>query len=63
MPAEIDRETFMKLAADAEFCRVKRLGDVVKLKIKTSRKLCTFEAEKAEAEDIIKKLKCKIVEV
>ncbi|MFH0897666.1 MAG: hypothetical protein V1850_06445 [Candidatus Bathyarchaeota archaeon] len=63
MPTEINLDTFLKLAADAESCRVKRLGDVVKLKIRTSRRLCTFETEKGEAEDIIKKLKCKIVEV
>ncbi len=63
MPSEIDYETFMKLAADAETCRVKRLGDTVKLKIKTSKRLCTFEAEKAQADDIIKKLKCQVVEV
>ncbi len=63
MPANIDLTGFLKLAADAEVCRVKRLGEVVKLKIKTSKKLYTFEAEKAQAEEIIKKLKCEIVEV
>ena len=63
MPSEIDLATFLKLAADAETCRVKRLGDVVKLKIETAKRLCTVEVKKADADDLIKKLKCKIVEV
>ena len=63
MPAEVNLDTFLKLAADAESCRVKRLGDVIKLKIRTNRRLYTFEAKKDKAEEIIKKLKCKIVEM
>ena len=63
LPVEVDLDAFLKLAADAESCRVKRLGDITKLKLRTPRRLYTFEAEKDKAEEIIKKLKCKIVEV
>lgn len=63
MPAEVDLDTFLKLAAEADACRVKRLGDTVKLKLRTGKRLYTFEAEKSEAEEILKKLKCKIDEV
>ncbi len=58
----MDVDTFLKLAEDAESCSVKRLGDFVKLKLKTPRRLYTLKVEKDRAEEILKKLKCKTVE-
>ena len=63
LPAEIDENTFLKLVTEVESCRVKRLDDVVKVKIKTPRRLYTFKAEKNEAEGLLKKIKCNIVEL
>jgi hypothetical protein len=64
MPAEItDAELFVRLSEIADVCRVKRRGDVVKLKLRTPRKLYTLKAEPSEAEKLIKKLKCEILEV
>ena len=63
LPSEIDLNSFLKLAENAESCRVKRLGDIVKLKLRTPKRLYTVEAKKEKAEEIIKKLKCKIVEL
>jgi hypothetical protein len=39
------------------------LGDSVKLKLRTPKRLYTLEVKKEKAEEIIKKLKCKIVEL
>lgn len=64
MPEEVlDPEIFVKLSEHAEACRVRRLKDVVKLKLRTSRKLYTLKADPVKAEEIIKRLKCEIVEV
>jgi hypothetical protein len=63
LPSEVDLDSFMKLAEKADSCRVKRLGDNVKLKLRTPKKLYTFATKKEKAEEIIKKLKCKILEV
>lgn len=64
MPTEIDNiEDFIKLSQKVEDCRIKRLGDIVKLKIKTSGRLYTLKLEKGKAEGIIKRLKCKTAEV
>ena len=63
LPVEVDLDSFLKLAENADSCRVKRLGDIVKLKLRTPKRLYTLEAKKEKAEEIIKKLKCKIVEL
>lgn len=64
MPSEIfDADKFIELSERAEFCAVKRLKDVVKLKLRTSRRLYTLKAEPAKAEEIIKKLQCEIREI
>jgi hypothetical protein len=42
---------------------VKRLKDVVKLKLRTARKLYTLKVEPMKAEEIIKKLQCEIREI
>jgi len=64
MPSEIfDPEKFVEMSGRAEYCAVKRLKDVVKLKLRTSKRLYTLKVEPARAEDIIKKLQCEIREI
>jgi ferritin-like protein len=63
-PSEIfDTEKFVEISGRAEYCAVKRLKDVVKLKLRTSKRLYTLKVEPATAEDIIKKLQCEIREI
>ncbi|MDQ1279281.1 MAG: large subunit ribosomal protein L38e [Thermoproteota archaeon] len=64
MPNEIvDIEEFVRLSEKAEECRIKRLKDTIKLKIKTSSRLYTIKLEKEKADPLIKRLKCKTTEV
>jgi ferritin-like protein len=64
MPSEIfDAEKFVEISERADYCAVKRLKDIVKLKLRTPRKLYTLKAEPAKAEEIIKKLHCEIREI
>ncbi len=64
MPHEIiDVEKFVEAAERAEYCSIKRLKRVVKLKLRTPSKLYTIKVEPPKAEEIIKKLRCEIREV
>jgi len=64
MPAEIsDVEKFVAISAKAEYCSVKRLKETVKLKLRTPSKLYTIKVEPLKADEVIKKLKCKITEL
>ena len=64
MPAEIfDVEKFIQLSEKAKYCNVKRLKDIVKLKIRSNNILYTFKIQPLEVEQILKKLKCDIKEV
>jgi ferritin-like protein len=64
VPTEIaDTEHFVSMSGRAEYCAVKRLKDVVKLKLRTPSKLYTLKIEPMKAEEIIKKLQCEIREV
>ncbi len=64
MPTEIfDVEKFIELSEKARYCAIKRLKDIVKLKLRTSRMLYTLKTDPAKAEEIIKKIKCEIREV
>ena len=64
MPKEIhDIERFIELSAEATEARVKRVKDVVKLKLRTSKYLYTLRLEPDSAEDIIKRIKCQVIEV
>jgi len=64
MPSEIlDVEKFVALSAHGKYCSVKRLKEVVKLKLRTSSKLYTLKVEPLKAEEVIKKLKCEIREL
>jgi ferritin-like protein len=64
MPTEIfDSNRFVEISGRAEYCAVKRLKDVVKLKIRTARRLYTLKVEPLKAEELIKKLQCEIREI
>ncbi len=64
MPSEVfESEKFIELSGNAEYCAVKRLKDVVKLKLRTPSKLYTLKVEPANAEGIIKSLQCEIREI
>lgn len=64
MPTEIfDEEKFIELSEKAHYCAIKRLKDVVKLKLRTPKMLYTLKVDPSKAEEIIKKIRCEIREV
>jgi len=64
MPQEIfDIDQFIQISERAEYCNIKRLKTIVKLKLRTPKKLYTLKTEPIKAEEIIKKLRCEIREV
>jgi len=64
MPAEIfDVDKFVELSENASHCNVKRLKKVVKLKLRTKKKLFTLKVDPSRAEEVVKKLRCEIVEI
>ena len=64
MPAEItNTDEFVGLSETAHECRVKRSKDLVKLKLRTPSQLYTLKVKVDKADDVIKRLKCEIVEV
>jgi hypothetical protein len=63
MPVEITSpEEFVQVSERATVCRVKRLQDVVKLKLRTPSHLYTLKVDPQKAEELIKQIKCEIVE-
>ena len=64
LPVEIfDADEFVGLSEFAEVCRAKRVGGSVKLKLRTRGRLYTLKLEPSKAEDVIKRLRCSLVEV
>jgi hypothetical protein len=64
MPAEISsKDEFIKLAMDASECRVKRVGEIVKLKLMTRKRLWSIKVNETEAEEILKKINCEIIDL
>jgi large subunit ribosomal protein L38e len=64
MPKELkDVNEFIELSARATECRVKRVKETVKLKLRTPRFLYTLKVDPQGAEEIIKKIKCQVVEI
>ncbi|MGB9676197.1 MAG: hypothetical protein ACPL0C_03315 [Candidatus Bathyarchaeales archaeon] len=64
MPSEVfDVDKFVEISGRAEYCAVKRLRDVVKLKLRTAKRLYTLKVEPSKAEEVIKKLQCEIREI
>jgi len=61
LPAEIfDTDEFIRISERAEYCAVKRLKKVAKLKLRTPKRLYTLKVDPTKVDEIIKKLKCKI---
>ena len=64
MPREIfDEDKFMEISEYAIHCRVKRLKDVVKLKLRTKKILYTFKADPMTAERLLRDISCDIIEL
>ncbi len=64
MPVEIfDVDEFVEIAERADYCSIKRLERVVKLKLRTPKKLFTLKVNPTKAEEIVKKLSCEIREI
>jgi len=64
VPSEIfDAERFVEISGRAEYCAVKRLKDVVKLRLRTPKGLYTLKVEPEKAAEIIKQLQCEIHEI
>ena len=63
MPKELtDEKEFVEMSERAVECRVKRLQDVVKLKLRTDRYLYTFKADPTRAAELLKQVKCEVIE-
>ncbi|MEM2127431.1 MAG: hypothetical protein QXD04_05925 [Candidatus Bathyarchaeia archaeon] len=59
MPKEIrDPEDFLALAEKALECRIKRLGEITKIKLRTPRQLYTLKINSEKVEEILGKIKC-----
>lgn len=64
LPAEItNADEFIGLSETALECRVKRSEELVKLKLRTPGRLYTYKVKVERADDVIRRLKCEIVEV
>jgi len=64
LPVELfDSEEFVRLSELATECRVKRLQEIVKLKLRTPSRLYTIKLDAGKADEVLKRLKCEVVEV
>jgi large subunit ribosomal protein L38e len=64
MPKEIfDIEEFVKISEKAKECRVKKGKNITKLKLRTRRMLYTIKLDPRKAEEVKRRIKCKIVEI
>jgi hypothetical protein len=63
MPSEIaDSEEFVRISERASECHVKRLKDIVKLKLRTSTQLYTIRLDPDKAAEVLKQVKCEVLE-
>ncbi|MHA2005966.1 MAG: hypothetical protein ACXABO_00530 [Promethearchaeota archaeon] len=64
MPREIfDEEKFLELSEFAIHCRVKRLKEDVKLKLRTKKILYTYKTDPLTAERLLRNITCDIIEL
>jgi large subunit ribosomal protein L38e len=64
VPREIfDEEKFLELSEFAIHCRVKRLKDLVKLKLRTKKILYTYKTDPVTAERLLRNITCDIIEL
>jgi large subunit ribosomal protein L38e len=63
MPAEVtDAQEFVRISERAVECRVKRLKDIVKLKLRTQRELYTIRVDPEKAAEMLKQIRCEVIE-
>jgi hypothetical protein len=63
MPSEItDADEFMRISERAVECRVKRLKDIVKLKLRTPKDLYTIKVDPEKAAEMLKQIRCEVIE-
>jgi large subunit ribosomal protein L38e len=64
MPREIfDEDRFLEISEYAIHCRVKRLKEVVKLKLRTKKTLYSYKTDPATAERLLRNISCDIIEL
>ena len=63
MPAQVaDTEEFLRISERSSECRVKRLRDVVKLKLRTPTELYTIKVDPDKAAEMLKQIRCEVIE-
>jgi hypothetical protein len=63
MPTELsDTEEFLRVSDRATECRVKRLKDIVKLKLRTPSQLYTIQIDPEKAAALLKQIRCEVIE-
>jgi hypothetical protein len=63
MPSEVaETEEFLRISTRATECRVKRLKDTVKLKLRTPKQLYTIRLDPDKAAEVLKQIKCEVIE-
>jgi hypothetical protein len=64
VPQEIfDEEKFLEISEYAIHCRVKRLKEIVKLKLRTKKILYTFKTDPTTAERLLRDISCDVIEL
>ncbi len=64
MPREIfDENKFLEISEFAIHCRVKRLKEDVKLKLRTKKILYTYKTDPVSAERLLRNISCDIIEL
>ncbi len=59
MPKEITNvDEFLKISEKASECKVKKLGEVTKLKLRTPGNLFTIKLEAKAADELLAKITC-----
>jgi len=64
MPKEIfSEEEFLNIAKSATECRIKKTGDIVKLKLRTPKHLYTYKTDTTKAESLISQIEIEKIEL
>jgi len=63
MPELKSEDEFLDISKKAQSCRVKRSGDVVKLKLRTKKSLYVFKTTPEKADILTKRLNIEIIEI
>jgi large subunit ribosomal protein L38e len=64
VPREIFNENkFLEISEYAIHCRVKRLKEAVKLKLRTKKILYTYKTDPTTAERLLRNITCEIIEL